>query len=80
MTVTTPDAAGIAKVTLVRAGSTTHGIDTEQRAVPLAFTRGSGSLTATVPANGNELPSGYDMLFVVDGNGVPSVAPWVRVG
>jgi hypothetical protein len=88
-TITTPDAASIGRVTLIRPGSTTHQIDTEQRDVPLAFTASSTStsstaattsaVTATVPTNANLLPPGYYMLFLVNKTGVPSVARWVRL-
>src|SRR5207253_9585950 len=43
------------------------------------YTKGSGSLTATAPANAATAPAGYYMLFIVNGNGVPSVAGWVRL-
>jgi len=77
--VDTPDAAAIRKVGLVRLGAVTHSVDMDQRYVPLAFTAGSGSLTATSPANANIAPPGPYMLFVVDAAGVPSVARMVTV-
>jgi hypothetical protein len=80
LTISSPEAAGISAVTLIKAGSVTHEIDTDQRAVPLSFAAGAGTLTAQVPTNTSLLPPGYYMLFIVDRNGVPSVAPWVRVG
>ncbi len=49
--ITTPQAASIAKVGLIRLGSQTHSVEMEQRYVPLGFTAGSGTLTASVPAN-----------------------------
>jgi hypothetical protein len=78
-TIDTPDAAAIAKVALVRLGAVTHSVNMEQRYVPLAFTRGSGSLTATAPANVNIAPPGMYMLFLVDAAGVPSMAKMVTV-
>jgi hypothetical protein len=78
-TLDTPDAAAIAKVALVRLGAVTHSVNMEQRYVPLAFTRGSGSLTATAPENVNIAPPGVYMLFVVDAAGVPSIAKMVTV-
>ena len=51
----------------------------EQRYVPLNFTAGSGTLSATIPANINIAPPGYYMLFVLNSAGVPSVAPIVNV-
>ncbi len=77
--ITTPDAATIKRVTLIRSAASTHQVDTQQRDVPLAFTASSTGVTATVPTNANILPPGYYLLFLVNTAGVPSVAPWVRV-
>jgi hypothetical protein len=52
----------------------------DQRLVPLAFTPGSGSLDIQAPANGNLAPPGYYMLFILDTNGVPSVAAIMKIG
>jgi hypothetical protein len=75
----TPNAASIQKVALVRLGAVTHSVNMEQRYVPLSFTAGTDSLTATVPANVNVAPPGYYMLFILNGAGVPSVAKMVRI-
>ncbi len=77
--VTTPDAAQIASVVLVRPGAATHAFDMEQRLVGLSYTAGSGVLTVTAPPNGNIAPPGYYMLFVLNAAGTPSVARFVRV-
>jgi hypothetical protein len=48
--------------------------------VPLSFTQnGAGHLDILIPASPNILPPGYYMLFIVDQNGVPSVASFVRI-
>lgn len=78
-TVTTPDAAAVRKVALVRLGSSTHSTEMEQRYVPLSFTASSGALTVTAPANLNVAPPGPYMLFVLDANAVPSVAAMMSV-
>ena len=78
-TIASPDAADISSVTLIRAGSVTHQIDTDQRSIPLSFTAAGGTVTARAPANANLAPPGYYMLFVTNSNGVPSIAPWVQV-
>ena len=78
--VSTPNAASISKVALVRLGAVTHSVNMEQRYVPLSFTSGGGTVTPTAPANANVAPPGPYMLFVIDGNGVPSVAKIVNVG
>lgn len=77
--VQTPEAAEIAKVSLIRLGSVTHAFDMNQRLLRLPFTRQSGGLTITAPANGSHAPPGHYMLFLVNGNGVPSVAKIVKV-
>jgi hypothetical protein len=77
-TVTTPDAANIASVSLIRTPSVTHGFDQNQRFQFLSFTKNSGSLTVQAPAGANTAPPGYYMLFVVNTNGAPSVAKFVR--
>ena len=56
--VATPDAAAIAKVSLIRLGSATHGIDMNQRYLELTFTRGSGSLTVPGAGSGEPCPAG----------------------
>jgi hypothetical protein len=76
--VQTPDAARIAKVALVRLSNVTHAFNQNQRFLPLAFTPGTGALTVTAPATSNLAPPGYYWLFLVDTNGVPSVAAPVQ--
>ena len=78
--VTTPDAANIAKVSLIRLGSTTHTADMNQRFQWLPFTRNSGLLSISAPRSANRAPPGHYLLFILNGNGVPSVARIVKVG
>ncbi len=75
----TPDAASIASAVLIRTGAVTHFFDENARFVPLAFQQTAGGLTISAPANGNLAPPGYYMLFLVNSNGVPSVAPFVQI-
>ncbi|MCI0682547.1 MAG: Ig-like domain-containing protein [Gemmataceae bacterium] len=75
----TPDGADIASVVLIRNGAVTHSFNMEQRYVPLSFTQTTGGLNIDAPANSNLAPPGYYMLFLVNGDGVPSVAPIVRL-
>ncbi len=77
-TVSTPDAAAIQKVALIRTPSVTHAFDENQRYIPLSFTTGSGQLTVQTPSNVNTAPPGYYMLFIVNAAGVPSVASIVH--
>jgi len=80
LSISTPDAGTITKVTVIKAGATTHEVDSDQRSIPLTFSAGSGTITAQAPANANIAPPGYYMLFIVNSNGVPSVAPWLHIG
>ena len=77
--VQTPDAASIASVSLIRNSAVTHSTNMDQRFVPLTFTQGSGGLNVQAPADANLAPPGYYMLFIVNSNGVPSIAPMVRL-
>ena len=79
-TVSTPDAATISSVVLIRSGAVTHTFNNDQRYVPLTFAQnGAGGLDIQIPSNPDSLPPGYYLLFIVNQNGVPSVAPFVRI-
>ncbi|WP_342374592.1 DUF1929 domain-containing protein [Myxococcus stipitatus] len=78
--VTTPDAARITQATWIRLGSVTHAFDENQRFMRLRFTASNGGLTITAPANANVAPPGHYMLFLLNGQKVPSVAKIIRVG
>ncbi|MFN0148825.1 MAG: galactose oxidase-like domain-containing protein [Dehalococcoidia bacterium] len=78
-TVSTPDASRIASAVLMSPSSVTHAFDEHARSVPLTLTAGTNSVQLTAPLNANLAPPGYYMLFIVDTNGVPSVASWVKV-
>jgi Domain of unknown function (DUF1929) len=75
-TVATPDAAAIRKVTVIRLASSTHAFDMGQRLNTLSFQAAADgqSLTLTPPTSGRIAPPGPYMLFIVNENGVPSVA------
>jgi hypothetical protein len=73
LTVQTPDAAGITKVTLIRFGSVTHAFDEGQRLISLSFSGLSGGISISLPSGRNIAPPGPYMLFLVNGNGVPSI-------
>jgi chitodextrinase len=78
MFVGTPDAASITRVSLIRTGSVTHAFDQNARATSLSFSQTAGGLEVNMPSNRNEAPPGYYMLFLVNDQGVPSVASFVR--
>ena len=78
--VTSPDAASITSVALLRPPASTHAFDMNQRYVPLNFTRSGTTLNATGPASGGVAPPGDYMLIIKNASGVPSVARFVRIG
>lgn len=78
--VDTPDASRIASVVLLRPASVTHHTDAGARYIKILISsRTASRLTLGAPANGNIAPPGYYMVFIIDGNGVPSVARFVRI-
>lgn len=78
--ISSPNAPSIERMALVRLGAVTHSVDMEQRFIPLNINdRDSGRLRATGPADPNIAPPGPYMLFVIDADGVPSVARMVTV-
>ena len=81
--VETPDATSISKVTWLRSGAATHSFDQNQRINFLGFTPsvspGATGLNVTAPSNPNHCPPGYYELFILNGNGVPSVARWIQI-
>jgi len=78
--ISTDQAASIAQVTLVRLASVTHSFDENQRFLRMSFQAGSGSLAVTAPAHANLAPPGHYMMFLVNSQGVPSMAKIVRIG
>jgi hypothetical protein len=78
-TVTTPQAASISRVALVKPAAVTHSNNFDQRYVDCTFTSSGGTLRVTSPPNANHAPPGWYMLFLVNSTGVPSVASWVQV-
>ncbi|HEU5169725.1 MAG TPA: galactose oxidase-like domain-containing protein, partial [Gemmatimonadales bacterium] len=77
--VATPDATSITKVSFIRFSSVTHAFDMGARFVPLSFSQAGGGLSVAMPAGGTIAPPGPYMLFLVNGNGVPSEARIMRL-
>jgi len=77
---------GVVRAALVAPGATTHANDMNQRWVPLELTAGPpGTVSLEVPGGAaesamNAAPPGWYMLFLLSGDGVPSVASWILVG
>jgi hypothetical protein len=80
MDLVTPQAADIAKVTLVSLASVTHAADWNQHFMELPFTRNGDVLSVSAPANANLAVPNHYMVFAVDSRGVPSMARMVKLG
>lgn len=72
--VVTGNGTTIDKVALVRAGSVTHSFDMGQRYMELDFTQSGTVLDVAAPSVRNSAPPGLYLVFLIDDNGVPSVA------
>ena len=75
----TPDASQIGRAVLVRAPAVTHSYAFDQRNVQLSFTSNASSLIVSAPSGGNIAPPGHYMLFILNSDGVPSVASWIHI-
>ncbi|KAJ6786014.1 hypothetical protein PWT90_02994 [Aphanocladium album] len=70
----------VSSASLIRVGTATHTVNTDQRRIPLTLNRQSTtSYTANLPTDPGILLPGYWMLFVMNGNGAPSVAKIINL-
>jgi hypothetical protein len=85
---TSPQANSISRVALVRAGTSTHAFNGDQRYVGVPFTVTGNTVQCNVPDNENLLPPGPYMVFalaaVVDAQtgatlDIPSVGHWITI-
>jgi hypothetical protein len=75
-----PQSPDIIDVALIRSTVTTHCVNTEQRYVGLKFSsKDSSTLAVELPSNKNLVPPGHYLLFILNNDGVPSIAPFVQV-
>lgn len=87
LTIQTPDADKVARVTIVKTGAVTHSFNFEQRFIEVGhkdkatkpIVRQGNQLQVKLPANRFETPPGYYMAFVLDANGVPSEGKIFRI-
>lgn len=70
----------VRRVTFIKTASVTHSCDFEQRFMELAFTPTAGGISVQAPSSPVLAPPGNYLLFVIDNQGVPSVATIVQVG
>jgi hypothetical protein len=80
ITIPTPNAANITKVSLVRISSTTHHYNTDQRLIWLQITsKTSSSVTVKAPINNKLASPGYYLVHVLNSAGVPSIGKYIRI-
>ncbi|RYC54823.1 hypothetical protein CHU98_g11383 [Xylaria longipes] len=78
LTITTQQS--VASFSLVRYGSATHTINTDQRRVPLSVDSVAGlAYNVTLPTDSGVLVPGYWMVFAIDSAGVPSIATTIKI-
>jgi hypothetical protein len=76
--ISTPDAASIAQVVLMKPGADTHQMNFDQRRLVCPFTTTASSVVATLPSATQANPPGYYMLIILNSQLVPSVATFVH--
>ena len=77
--VETPNAASITQVTWVGLSSVTHAFNMNQRINVLSFSQAAGGLNVVAPSSPTLAPIGHYMLFILNSDGVPSVAKIIRL-
>ena len=81
LTASTPEAAALREVNLIRAGATTHAFNSDQRLLDVPFdVTGPEQIRLRLPRRRTLAPPGWYMAFAVDADGVPSTGEWLRLG
>lgn len=71
--------AGSYTFSLIRMGTSTHAVNTDQRRIPLTVSGSGSDYTTVIPSDAGVALPGYWMLFAIDSKGTPSVAKTVKV-
>jgi hypothetical protein len=72
--ITVDDASAINRMTAVRSGALTHGVNNDTRFVELDFQVIDGNTIRVTTLSANVMVPGTWMMFALDGNGTPSEA------
>jgi hypothetical protein len=70
----------LSKVSLLGAGSSTHGNSMGERTIFLEVTCAGHTCTITAPPHAHACPPVWFQMFGPTHSGVPSTAVWVRIG
>ena len=68
----TPEASGIAAVTMVGLSASSQGWNGSQRLLPLPFGVREGHLVVQAPREPTAAPPGFYLMFLLNGDGIPS--------
>jgi hypothetical protein len=79
LTFKSPNGDSIKTARLIPPSSSTHVTNVEQRSVAAIVKQDGRDIDISIPNDENLLPNGWYMLFVVNGDGMPSVAKMVQV-
>ncbi|KAH7074715.1 hypothetical protein BKA63DRAFT_414728 [Paraphoma chrysanthemicola] len=71
--------AEVTKFALVRFGTATHTVNTDQRRIPLTMSGSGTSYTVQIPADPGVALPGYWLLFAINAAGTPSVGKIIKV-
>ena len=78
--ISTPNAADVQKVSLIKLGTYTHGFNSDMRFIWLQIqSKGSNNVTVSAPVNAKIAPPGYYMIHVLNSAGVPSIAKVIKI-
>lgn len=69
----------VSKFSLVRFGTATHTVDTDQRRIPLTPSGSGTSYTVTIPGDPGVALPGHWFLFAINAAGTPSIAKIIKV-
>ncbi|KAH8633358.1 Galactose oxidase [Alternaria alternata] len=69
----------VTRFSLVRFGTATHTVNTDQRRIPLTSTGSGTSYTVTVPSDPGVALPGFWLLFAIDSSGTPSVGKTIKL-
>ena len=79
-TISVTTGAPVSDFSLMRMGTVTHTVNTDQRRIPVTATAVSGNTaTLDLPADRGVMVPGTYLLFAMDENGVPSVASTIMI-
>ena len=73
------DPSAVTAAYLMRPTAVTHAVNMSQEAIALDVSAQADGLTMTSPLDATVAPPGYYMLYVLNADGVPSTASWVRL-